>query len=80
MIRGGAGPTILRSATGLHTTSGPNLTIGRFLTLDDALYFEEVTVWVAVSNSAAMDHSGPAADDLWAFKVARVLEGNVPAC
>jgi hypothetical protein len=64
VVRGGAGPTIPLSATGLHTTFDTNLTVGRFLTLDDVRYFKELTVWVAVSNSAAMDHSGPAADTL----------------
>jgi hypothetical protein len=64
VVRGGAGPTIPLSATGLHTTFDTNLTVGRFLTLDDVRYFKEFTVWVAVSNSAAMDHSGPAADTL----------------
>jgi Putative MetA-pathway of phenol degradation len=62
VVRGGAGPTIPLSATGLHTTFDTNLTLGRFLTLDDVKYFKELTVWVAASNSAAMDHSGPAAD------------------
>jgi hypothetical protein len=64
VVRGGAGPTIPLSSTGLHTTFDTNLTVGRFLTLDDVQYFKELTVWVAVSNSAAMDHSGPAADTL----------------
>jgi hypothetical protein len=64
VVRGGAGPTIPLSATGLHTTFDTNLTVGRFLTLDDVRYFKELTVWVAASNSAAMDHSGPAADTL----------------
>ena len=64
VVRGGAGPTIPLSATGLHTTFDTNLTVGRFLTLDDVQYFKELTVWVAVNNSAAMDHSGPAADTL----------------
>ena len=62
VVRGGAGPTIPLSATGLHTTFDTNLTVGRFLTLDEARYFKEFTFWVAVNNSAAMDHSGPAAD------------------
>jgi hypothetical protein len=64
VVRGSAGPTIPLSATGLHTTFDTNLTVGRFLTLDDVRYFKEFTVWVAVNNSAAMDHSGPAADTL----------------
>jgi hypothetical protein len=64
VIRGGAGPTIPLSATGLHTTFDTNLTVGRFLTLDDVKYFKELTIWVAASNSAAMDHSGPAADTM----------------
>ena len=64
VVRGGAGPTIPLSATGLHTTFDTNLTVGRFLTLDEVRYFKELTVWVAVNNSAAMDHSGPAADNV----------------
>ena len=64
VVRGGAGPTIPLSATGLHTTFDTNLTVGRFLTLDDVTYFKEFTVWLAVNNSAAMDHRGPAADTL----------------
>jgi hypothetical protein len=64
VVRGGAGPTIPLSATGLHTTFDTSLTVGRFLTLDEVQYFKEFTVWVAVNNSAAMDHSGPAADTL----------------
>jgi hypothetical protein len=45
-------------------TFDTNLTVGRFLTLDEVRYFKEFTVWVAASNSAAMDHSGPAADTM----------------
>ncbi len=62
VVRGGAGPTVPLTATGLHTTFDTNLTIGRFLTLDDARYFKQLSVWVAANNSAAMDHSGPAVD------------------
>jgi hypothetical protein len=62
VVRGGAGPTIPLSNAGLHTTFDTSLTVGRFLTLDEVKYFKECTVWVAVNNSAAMDHSGPAAD------------------
>ena len=64
VVRGGAGPTIPLSATGLHTTFDTNLTVGRFLTLDDVNYFKEFTVWLAANNSAVMDHHGPAADTL----------------
>ncbi len=64
VIRGGAGPTIPLTSTGLHTTFDTNLTIGRFLTLDDVRYFKELSVWVAASNSAAMDHAGAAADTM----------------
>jgi Putative MetA-pathway of phenol degradation len=64
VIRGGAGPTIPLSDTGLHTTFDTSLTIGKFLTLDDVRYFKEFTVWLAVNNSAAMDHVGPALDTL----------------
>jgi len=64
VIRGGAGPTIPLTSTGLHTTFDTNLTLGRFLTLDDVRYFKELTVWIAANNSAAMDHSGAAADTM----------------
>jgi hypothetical protein len=64
VVRGGAGLTVPLTATGLHTTFDTNLTIGRFLTLDDVRYFKQLSVWVAASNSAAMDHSGPAADTM----------------
>jgi hypothetical protein len=64
VVRGSAGPTVPLSDTGLHTTFDTNLTVGRFLTLDDVKYFKQFTVWVAASNSAAMDHSGPAADTM----------------
>jgi hypothetical protein len=64
VIRGSAGPTVPLSATGLHTTFDTNLTIGRFLTLDEVRYFKEFTVWLAANNSAAMDHRGPAADTM----------------
>ena len=64
VIRGGAGPTIPLTSTGLHTTFDTNLTIGRYLTLDDVRYFKELSVWVAASNSAAMDHSGPVLDTM----------------
>ena len=64
VIRGGAGPIVPVSSTGLHTTFDTNLTIGRFLTLDDVRYFKELSTWVAVSNSAVMDHRGPASDSL----------------
>jgi hypothetical protein len=52
------------SATGLRTTFDTNLTIGKFLTLDDVRYFKEFTVWLAVSNSATMDRRAPVADNL----------------
>ncbi len=64
VVRGGAGPTIPLTDTGLHTTFDTNLTIGKFLTLDDVKYFKQLSVWVAASNSAAMDHSGPSADTM----------------
>ncbi len=64
VVRGGAGPTIPLTSTGLHTTFDTNLTIGRFLTLDDVRYFKELSVWVAATNSAIMDHSGSAADTM----------------
>jgi hypothetical protein len=64
VVRGGAGPTIPLTDTGLHTTFDTNLTIGRFLTLDDVKHFKQLSVWVAASNAAAMDHSGPSADTL----------------
>jgi hypothetical protein len=64
VVRGGAGPTIPVTSTGLHTTFDTNLTIGRFLTLDDLRYFKELSVWVAANNSAIMDHRGAAADTM----------------
>ena len=64
VIRGGAGPTVPLSATGLHTTFDTNLTIGRFLTLDEVRYFKEFTVWLAANNSAVMDHHGRATDTM----------------
>ena len=64
VIRGGAGPTIPVSSTGLRTTFDTNLTIGRFLTLDEVKYFKEFTLWTAVNNSATMDNRGPGADFL----------------
>ena len=48
----------------MHTTFDTNLTVGRFLTLDDVRYFKEFTVWVAVTELGAVDHSGPAANTL----------------
>ena len=45
VVRGGAGPTIPLSATGLHSTFNTSLTVGRFLTLDEVKYFKELTVW-----------------------------------
>ena len=64
VIRGGAGPTIPLTPTGLRTTLDTNLTIGKFLTLDDVRYFKEFTVWVAVNNSATTDNRGPGGDTL----------------
>jgi outer membrane putative beta-barrel porin/alpha-amylase len=64
VVRGGAGPTIPLSDTGLHSTFDTSLTVGRFLTRDEVRYFKEFTFWVAVNNAATMDHSGPAADTL----------------
>ncbi len=64
VIRGGAGPTIPLSTTGLRTTLDSNLTIGKYLTLDDVRYFKECCVWLAVSNSATTDNRGPGGDTL----------------
>ena len=64
VIRGGAGPTIPLSPAGLHTTLDTNLTIGRFLTLDEPRYFKELSVWLAVNNTAATDWHGPGGDIL----------------
>jgi Putative MetA-pathway of phenol degradation len=64
VIRGGAGPTIPLTPTGLRTTFDTNLTIGRFLTLDEVRYFKELTVWLAVNNAATTDNRGPAGDTL----------------
>ena len=62
VIRGGAGPTIPLEPGSAHTTFDTNLTIGRFLTLDEVRYFKELSVWLAASNSATTDNRGPAAD------------------
>ena len=64
VIRGGAGPTIPLSTTGARTTVDSNLTIGKFLTLDEVRYFKEFTVWLAVNNSATTDNRGPGGDTL----------------
>jgi hypothetical protein len=62
VIRGGAGPTIPLEPGSARTTFDTNLTIGKFLTLDEVRYFKEFTVWLAASNSATTDNRGPAAD------------------
>jgi hypothetical protein len=62
VIRGGVGPTIPLTATGLRTTLDTNLTIGKFLTLDEVRYLKEFTVWVAVNNSATTDNRSTGAD------------------
>ena len=59
VVRGGVGSTIPLSTTGLRTTLNTNLTIGKFLTLDDVRYFKQFTVWLAVNNSATTDDRGP---------------------
>ncbi len=64
VLRGGAGPTIPLSTTGARTTLDSNLTIGKFLTLDEVRYFKEFTVWLAVNNSATTDNRGPGGDTL----------------
>jgi hypothetical protein len=64
VIRGGAGPTIGLQPGSARTTFDTNLTIGRFLTLDDVKYFKEFTVWLAVNNSATTDNRGAGADTL----------------
>jgi hypothetical protein len=64
VIRGGAGATIPVTAAGLRTTIDTNLTVGKFLTLDEVRYFKEFTVWLALNNSATTDNRGPAADTL----------------
>ena len=64
VVRGGAGPTISLEPASARTTFDTNLTIGRFLTLDDVKYFKEFTVWLAVNNSATTDNRGAAADTL----------------
>ena len=43
VIRGGAGPTIPLEPASARTTFDTNLTIGRFLTLDEVRYFKEFT-------------------------------------
>ncbi len=62
VIRGGAGPTIPLEPASARTTFDTNLTIGRFLTLDEVKYFKEFTVWLAASNSATTDNRGPGGD------------------
>ena len=64
VVRGGAGPTIGLQPASAHTTFDTNLTIGKFLTLDDVKYFKEFTVWLAVQNSATTDNRGPGGDTL----------------
>jgi hypothetical protein len=64
VIRGGAGPTIPLEPASARTTFDTNLTIGRFLTLDEVRYFKEFTVWLAVNNSATTDNRGPGVDAL----------------
>lgn len=64
VIRGGAGPTIPLEPASARTTFDTNLTIGRFLTLDDVRYFKEFTVWLAMNNSATTDNRGAGADTL----------------
>ena len=76
VLRGGAGPTIPLSTTGARTTFDTNLTIGKFLTLDEVRYFKEFTVWLAVNNSATTDNRGPGGDTLTVlpgirFRIAR---------
>lgn len=64
VIRGGVGPTIPVTSAGLRTTLDTNLTVGRFMTLDDVRYFKEFTLWTAVNNSATLDNRGPGSDFL----------------
>ena len=76
VLRGGAGPTIPLSTTGARTTLDTNLTIGKFLTLDEVRYFKEFTIWLAVNNSATTDNRGPGGDTLTVlpgirFRIAR---------
>jgi hypothetical protein len=73
VIRGGVGPTIPLTATGLRTTLDTNLSVGKFLTLDDVRYFKEFTVWLAVNNSATTDNRGPAADSVTVLPGIRFL-------
>jgi hypothetical protein len=76
VIRGGVGPTIPLTSTGLRTTLDTNLTVGKFLTLDDVRYFKQFTVWLAVNNSATTDNRGPAADTLTVLPGIRFLVAN----
>ncbi len=64
VIRGGAGATIPLTPTGLRTTLDTNLTVGKFLTLDEVRLFKEFTVWLAVNNSATTDNRGVSGDTL----------------
>jgi hypothetical protein len=73
VVRGGVGPTIPLSETGLRTTLNTNLTVGKFLTLDDVRYFKQFTVYFAVNNGATTDNRGPAADTLTVLPGIRFL-------
>jgi hypothetical protein len=73
VVRGSVGPTIPLSDTGLRTTLNTNLTVGRFLTLDEVRYFKQFTVYFAVNNAASTDNRGPAADTLTVLPGIRFL-------
>jgi Putative MetA-pathway of phenol degradation len=64
VVRGGAGVTVPLTPTGLRTTVDTNLTVGKFLTLDEVRYFKQFTVYFAVNNSATTDNRGPGGDTL----------------
>ncbi len=64
VVRGGCGPTIPLGDTGLRTTFDSNLTLGKFLTIDEYRYFKEFTVYLAANASSSVDHRGPNATTL----------------
>ena len=58
-VRGGVGPTMPLDANGLRTTFDSNLSIGKFLTLDDVRYFKQFTVFLSANASTTIDDRGP---------------------
>lgn len=64
VVRGGFGPTIPLSATGLRTTFDGNLTVGKFLTMEEVRYFKEFTVYLSANVSTSLDDRAPNATSL----------------